>query len=65
MRVPVCVERPHQEGREVVATVHGDDVTIGGQRTAEELLIKMISKKYETGNRYSPREERENSLPCH
>ena len=30
-----------------MATVHGDDITIGGQRTAAEFLIKMISKKYE------------------
>ena len=30
-----------------MATVHGDDVTKGGQRTAVEFLIKMISKKYE------------------
>ena len=30
-----------------MATVHGDDITIGGQRTAVEFLIKMISKKYE------------------
>ena len=39
------------EGRikreDVVATVHGDDITIGGQRTAAEFLIKIISKKYE------------------
>ena len=30
-----------------MATVHGDDITIGGQRTAVEFLIKMVSKKYE------------------
>ena len=30
-----------------MATVHGDDITIGGQRTAVEFLIKMIYKKYE------------------
>ena len=30
-----------------MATVHGDDITIGGQRSAVESLIKMISKKYE------------------
>ena len=46
-RVPVRVERPHQREEDVVATVHGDDITIGGQRTAVEFLIKMISKKFE------------------
>ena len=30
-----------------MATVHGDDITIGGQRTAVEFLIEMISQKYE------------------
>ena len=30
-----------------MATVHGDDITIGGQRSAVESLIKMLSKKYE------------------
>ena len=30
-----------------MATVHGDDITIGGQRTAVEFLIKMVSEKYE------------------
>ena len=35
------------KGEDVVATVHGDDITIGEQRTAVEFFIKMISKKYE------------------
>ena len=30
-----------------MASVHGNDITIGGQRTAVEFLTKMISKKYE------------------
>ena len=30
-----------------MATVHGEDITIGGQRSAVESLVKMISKKYE------------------
>ena len=30
-----------------MATVHGDDITVGGQRTAVEFFIKMISKRYE------------------
>ena len=40
-----CVWRGRMKGEDVVATVHGDDITIGGQRTAVEFLIKMISKK--------------------
>ena len=32
---------------DIVATVHGDDITIGGKRSAVEFLIRMISKKYE------------------
>ena len=44
--MPVRVERPHQ-GEDIVATVLGDDITIGGQRSAVESFIKMISKKYE------------------
>ena len=39
------------EGRikeeDIVATVHRDDITIGGERSAVEFLIKMISRKYE------------------
>ena len=27
--------------------MHGDDSTIGGERSAVELFIKMISRKYE------------------
>ena len=42
--MPVCRGRIKRE--DVVATVPGDDITIGGQRTAV-VLIKMISKKYE------------------
>ena len=42
-----CVWRGRIKGEDIVATVHGDDVTIGGQRSAVEPLIKMISKKYE------------------
>ena len=42
-----CVWRGHIKEERVVATVHGDDITIGGRRTAVEFLIKMISFKYE------------------
>ena len=34
-------------GEDIVATVDGDDITIGGERSAVELLIKMNSKKKE------------------
>ena len=34
------------KGEDVVATVHGDDITIGGQRTLE-FLIKVMSQKFE------------------
>ena len=34
-------------GEDIVATVHGDDITIGGERIAVEFLVRMISKKYE------------------
>ena len=30
-----------------MATVHGDDFTIGGERSAVEFLIKMTSSKYQ------------------
>ena len=46
-----CVWRGRIKREDAVATVHGDDFTIGGQRTAVEFLIKMISKKYEIKKR--------------
>ena len=36
------VRRGHIKGEDVVATVHGDDITIGGERSAVELLIRKI-----------------------
>ena len=42
-----CVWRGRIKEEDIVATVHGDDITIGGQRSAVEFLVKMISKKYE------------------
>ena len=44
-RARACGEVTPRE--DVVATVHGDDITIGGERSAVEFLIRMISKKYE------------------
>ena len=35
------------KGEHIVATVHGDDITIGGERSVVELLIRKISRKYE------------------
>ena len=31
----------------IVATVHGDNITISGERSAVEFVIKMISRNYE------------------
>ena len=42
-----CVWQGCINGEHVVATGHGDDITIGGTRSAVEFLIKMISRKYE------------------
>ena len=41
------VWRGHVKGEDIIATVHGDDITIGGERLALECLTRMISKKYE------------------
>ena len=38
--------RGHIKGVHIVATVHGDDIAIGGERSAVEFLIRMTSKKY-------------------
>ena len=40
-----CVCKGHIEGEDFVATVHGDDITIGGERSAVKFLIKLRSKK--------------------
>ena len=42
-----CVWKCHIKGKDTVATVHGDDITVGGERSAVELPTKMISRKYE------------------
>ena len=42
-----CVWRGHIKGEDIIATVHGDDITVGGERSAVELLIKMISRRYD------------------
>ena len=38
-----CIKAEH-----IVATVQGDVMAIGGERSEVELFIKMISTKYET-----------------
>ena len=40
-----CVWRGHIKGEDIVATVRGDDITIGGERSAVEFLIRMIKNK--------------------
>ena len=42
-----CVWHGCIKGEHLVATVRGDDITIGGERAAVELFIKMISRTYE------------------
>ena len=42
-----CVWRGCIKGEDIVTTVHGDDITIGGERSAVDFVIKMISRKYE------------------
>ena len=42
-----CVWQSCIKGEHIVATVNGDDITSGGERSAAEPLIKMISRKYE------------------
>ena len=43
-----CVWRGHIKEEDIVSTVHGDDITIGGERSAVEFLIRMTSKKFES-----------------
>ena len=42
-----CVWKGCIKVQHIVATVHGDDITISGVRSVVELFIKMISRKYE------------------
>ena len=53
-----CVWRGCIKGEDIVATVHGDDITVGGERPAVELLIKNDHKKMrdqEASSRGGPR----------
>ena len=49
--VCTCVWQGCMKGEHIVSNVHGDDITIGGERSAVELLIKMSSRKYEIKKR--------------
>ena len=40
-----CVWRGFIKGEDIVAS-YGDDITVGGERSAVELLIKMTTKRY-------------------
>ena len=40
-----CVWRGRIKEKDILATVRGNDITIGGQRPALEFLIKMMSRK--------------------
>ena len=42
-----CVWQGRIKGEHIVATVHGDDITIGGERSVVEFFIKKRSRKYE------------------
>ena len=39
--------RGHIKGENIVATAHGDDITIGGEGSAVESLIRIDMEKYE------------------
>ena len=42
MSVASCIK-----GKLFVVTVHGDDITIGGERSAVEFLIRKMSRTFE------------------
>ena len=43
-----CVWQGCINVKHIVATLHGDDITIGGERSVVEFLIRMTSRKHET-----------------
>ena len=45
-----CVWQGCIKGKHIVATLHGVDITIGGERSVVEFLIKMRSRKFEIKN---------------
>ena len=47
-RVPTRVWRGCIKGKHIVTTVHGNPITIGGERSVVKFLIKMKTRKYET-----------------
>ena len=46
-----CVWQGCIKGEHIVATVHGDDVTIGGERSVVEFLIKKVRDQEASGRR--------------
>ena len=42
-----CVWKDCIKGEHMVATVHGDDITVGGERSAVEHPIQMTSRTYD------------------
>ena len=50
-----------------MATVHGHDTTIGGERSAVEFLIKKVSRKYEIKKQVIGKDadEKSGSISCH
>ena len=42
-----CVWHGGIKGEHIVATVHGDDITIGGDLPVVAFFMKMMSRKYE------------------
>ena len=42
-----CVWQGCIKGEHILSIVHGDDITICGERSVVEFFIKMISRKYE------------------
>ena len=42
-----CVWQGCIKGKHIVATLHRDDITIGGERSVVEFLVKKILRKYE------------------
>ena len=45
-----CVWQGCIKGKHIVATLHGVDITIGGERSVVGFLIKMRSRKFEIKN---------------
>ena len=60
-----CVWQGCIKGKHIVATVHGDHITIGGERSAVEFLIKMILIEYEIKKHADLEKSWKNTESCH